>query len=318
MTRPAPTWWRELQNEFGRSLQYPLVSSRGHFEPAPGSVSPRLCEALSRTTQGVQLPPRARIAVYQRQYWMRLFASMQSAFPRLTHVLGAWTFNHLAAAYLRETPPAAPDLDRCTDGFRVRVTRALRAYSGKAINAKAADLIDNDPMLTALGNITAPRELLRQALSMDEAQRRAHRRGTNTRALPPSFDWAKAAHCQLCLAPSFGLVREDWSLATIGFSGAAAPERPAEIKRHRKPQYWVFYRGGHSVASQRIPSVLARLLTLCATQPLDCAAQAVRAACQPAQREMFDQQIDEWLRMAATLGWCTLSSGSDSAGADAC
>ncbi len=320
MSEPAaPGWWVELQRDFGAALRTPLRSAEGRFEPDPRAASPALLDALRRAGSpavGVSLDAGARLGVYQTQYWMRLFETMQTAFPRLTHVVGPWRFNHLAQVHLVDRPPAHPDLDRCADGFHDRTLRALDRFGGASDGARGNYRVEStslaelslapeageDPYCRELALVRVPRTLVRQASSMDEAQRRAMLARTFRTWSPPSLDPEQLGDHRLRFAPSFGLVREDWDLAPIGYA-SEPPTAPGEVVRHDAPRYWVFARGPTSIGSGRVHPIFARLLTQAARRPLGEALAAVRRACQPAQVRVLDERLSHWLELAAESGW---------------
>lgn len=315
----VPAWWVGLQREFGAMLRTPLRAEHRRFEPDPDACSPALHAALDRSTEvaGGNTPGVVeRLEVYQTQYWMRLFNTMQTAFRRLTHVLGPWRFNHLAQIHLSERPPAHPDLDQCANGFHGRIGRALRDMTAGCPPTRGAYEVDQtrlcdlsldertrtDPCCRQLARSTAPLTLVRQALSMDEAQRRAMLAGSFVRWEEPIVDPDRLAPRRLRFSASFSLVREDWELAALGYREPATT-RAVEVSRHPHPRYWVFHRGPRAVGSVRVHPIFARLLARAAKETVGEALEAVRAACKPDQRSRLEQELGGWLRLGAESGW---------------
>ncbi|MEM9453147.1 MAG: putative DNA-binding domain-containing protein [Myxococcota bacterium] len=315
----VPAWWAQLQGEFGAMLRTPLRTERGRFEPDPDACSPALRAALERSTAlagGSEPGVVERLEVYQSQYWMRLFNTMQTAFRRLTHVLGPWRFNHLAQIHLSERPPAHHDLDQCANGFHGRIGRALQGMAAGRTSSRGAYEVDQtrlcdlplderartDPCCQQLARSPAPLTLVRQALSMDEAQRRAMLAGSFVRWEQPIVDPDRLAPCRLRFSASFSLVREDWELAALGYRKPATT-RAVEVSQHPHPHYWVFHRGPRAVGSVRVHPIFARLLARAAKETVGEALEAVRAACKPDQRSQLEQELGRWLRLGAESGW---------------
>lgn len=93
-------WQRALTDH----VRTPLEAKHGQLRPQLGET---------RVLTWVDLPAdqaQARLAVYQRQVWLRHFSVLQAELPTVAHLLGLWTFNRLAAAYLLKFPPDDRDL----------------------------------------------------------------------------------------------------------------------------------------------------------------------------------------------------------------
>ncbi len=101
-----------LQRGFSQVLRTPLDPSSGTLRAVPDRFDPA-------TRAAVVGDADERLAVYNRQYWFRLFGAMQQAYRLTTALLGPWTFNLLATRFLTASPPRGHDLGRAIVGFAV-------------------------------------------------------------------------------------------------------------------------------------------------------------------------------------------------------
>lgn len=111
-----PAWLVPFQHAFTNALRLPLVGGSGVLtstHAAPG------------------------LAVYNRQYWFRLFTALQTSYPLTTRLLGAWTFNHVAQAYLRAEPPTETDLNNLGLSFPCFLARE---HPPEIVEAAGVDL----------------------------------------------------------------------------------------------------------------------------------------------------------------------------------
>lgn len=110
----APPWLAELQRELSAVLRTPLDRSTGTLRATPHTYPPRARDEVAERS-GAQADER--LAVYNRQYWFRLFDALSSAYPLTRRLCGAWELNEHAARYLDAAPPRHWDLDAITPGF---------------------------------------------------------------------------------------------------------------------------------------------------------------------------------------------------------
>ena len=102
--RSAPDWLVELQGRFGAVIRTPLDRSSGALR---ATVSANAPAALDDSLDGPRRPAAERLAVYNRQYWFRLFGVMQTAFPLTARLLGHWhstTTRRAFSSLTRRTP----------------------------------------------------------------------------------------------------------------------------------------------------------------------------------------------------------------------
>jgi len=295
MTRDAlpipPGWLAPLQEAFGRMLRTPLDASTGTFRSAlaPAQLAPDLAG------------PAAGPVLYHEQYWMRLFGAMQSELPRVADVIGPWRFNTLAALHLDETPPVHADLGRCADGFARRVRGVLDglAGSGATPDTRPVGALvaagSPDPWVRALAGVSAPVDLARQALRIDEAARLAFVSPAEPAWRPTPADLEGLMERRLRFARSFRLLREDWALVE------RAGPRP--FARHHPAWFWVSCRTPRSTAFRRLEPAFAHLLEGARLRPLGEALAAVEEVCPPAQADALRRAIRKWIGVALESGW---------------
>ncbi len=107
MNRSVPDWLAEFQARFGEAIRAPLERASGTLTANTTAYDSRLTEKTSAD----------RIAVYNRQYWFRLFDVMQNAFPLTARLIGFWEFNDYAAKFFLAHAPRSWDLDDAPNGF---------------------------------------------------------------------------------------------------------------------------------------------------------------------------------------------------------
>jgi Putative DNA-binding domain len=99
-----------FQRDFTAALCRPLGRATKTLVADTAAYPDALCERI-------RADGRARLAVYNRQYWFRLFGALQTEYRLTCALLGAWTFNEHAERFLLAHPPASHDLARICDGF---------------------------------------------------------------------------------------------------------------------------------------------------------------------------------------------------------
>ena len=100
--KPAPPWLEDFQSRFGTVVRAPLDRATGTLVARVETYDPTMVEA---SIDGPTTTRAERLAVYNRQYWFRLFGVLHSAFPLVCRLLGHWTFNGYAGRYLEAHPP---------------------------------------------------------------------------------------------------------------------------------------------------------------------------------------------------------------------
>ncbi|HEY6877328.1 MAG TPA: DNA-binding domain-containing protein, partial [Polyangiales bacterium] len=198
----------EFQRQFSALLRTPLDRESGSLRAPRESYDAQLVDLI-------QGDARARLAVYHRQYWFRLFTTLQREYPLCARLLGMWHFNGLAAAYLQEHPPAARDLQHCAHAFVPFLERSTRGQA-------------------SLHGV--PTEALRESARIDRAFSRVFLAPEVTPLA--SLPRADLARVQLVLAPTVELLTESWPLMELR-KQMAATESLALPARHPAPRHWV-------------------------------------------------------------------------------
>src|SRR5690606_168951 len=99
----------DFQRWFGAASSRPLRASQAtRMRDVDGLRLTRAANARLKSVNG--LDGRARLEVYNRQYWFRLVAIMQEEYPCAVHLLGLDAFNAWVVRYLMAYPPASPYL----------------------------------------------------------------------------------------------------------------------------------------------------------------------------------------------------------------
>ncbi len=284
-TRSAPDWLAALQARFGAVLRTPLDRSAGSLR---ADVSAYDRDALDDALDGPRRPAAERLAVYNRQYWFRLFGVMQTAFPLTARLLGHWQFNHYAARFLLAQPPHAWDLDRAPDGFEQHLDGALDAG--------------------------AMSDALREASRIDAAWRRLFRAPATAPLRPTADDAARLLDARLVPSPAVAVVVERWPLlelkATLanarGESAVALPPRLADAR------WWALAREPGGVRHVALEAREGELLTLLGRHTVRDALARLEATCSDAERAALPANAQRWLARGIERGvWCGLTTEPD-------
>jgi hypothetical protein len=296
---PPPTWLAPLQEAFGALLEAPLDSTGGRLRSH--ADVPALAAALADPATA-----RARLTLYHEQYWMRLYGALHAELPRFAQVVGYWRFNGLATLHLREAPPTRVDLARCGDGLAARLLAEIDRVAATASPPGTPDtrpigllVTGAGPWEAALRSVSAPVDLARQALRMDEAARRALASPFAGVWRPSGADAASLPARRLRFAPSFRLLREDWALA----ERAVPSDPPAPFARHAEPWFWVSFRAERTTALARVEPGFARLLALAAERPFGEAIDLFAHGCDTTRTESLGAALPGWIERALASGW---------------
>ncbi|XYH96544.1 DNA-binding domain-containing protein [Sorangium sp. So ce1128] len=306
-----PGWLRALQRDFTAVLHTPLESGTGVFRERQDLYPARLVAQL-RSGPGSP-PPAERLALYHRQYWMRLFTALQTSFPRVSRAMGYWHFNHLAALYLAARPPRHFDIDEGARGFAVRLDRALLRLDDGASRGRRskrpAREHEEDAWCRRIELSRAPLAMVRQALRMDEAERHAFESPFEGLWRPTPEELARLAQAgaRLRFAVSCTLTREDWDLARFSrLAGADQDEgAPGAIRRHPSTRAWVFARSAAGTTTTSVDPLFARLLDRCRELPFGEALAAVEQGCTAAEAAQLCENLQGWIALALASGWWT-------------
>jgi Putative DNA-binding domain len=306
---PAPAWLADLQRQFGDALRAPLRVDAGALRPDPASYPPSLCARAS-----------TRLAVYNRQYWFRLYGALQGEYPLTARLLGLWTFNQAAQAFLLAHPPRHADLRRAADGFADAITAALTIDASPAHGAVPASPAPPPPappiapLATAItappapSRSSLPAAALAQAARLDEAWREIWAAPEQPGWRPGPADLTRFERLRLRRSLAATIVCEEWPLLELRHALAddagegAVPLPPA----HPGPRRWALCRVEGGVLRWPLEPAQARLLELLAANPVGQALGALEAEAPEGERARLAEQVREWLAQSVRAGfWAT-------------
>lgn len=274
-TKRGPAWLAELQARFGSVIRTPLDRSTGTLRATVTDYDP---EAVRDAIDGPRAVAAERLAVYNRQYWFRLFTVLQRSFPVTVRLLGAWEFNGYASRFVLTHPPRHWDLDHAPDGFAGFLSDAL------------GDGPDRDGLI--------------DAVTLDDAWRRLFR-APGTRPFHPSADdAARLLDGRLVMSPAVAVVVERYPLlearasmvAVRGLAPVALPERLAE------PRWWALAREPEGVRHLPLEPGEGALLTLLCRYTVREALARLEAACVESERAELPAATQRWLARSVERG----------------
>jgi hypothetical protein len=277
----APAWLAELQRSFGAVLRTPLDRSTGTLRATP-SLYDR--GALDEALDGPRAPAAERLAVYNRQYWFRLFGVMQTAYPLTSRLLGHWRFNEHSAAFLLAHPPRHWDIDRAPDGLD---------------DFLAATLPDDER-----------RDALVEAARIDAAWRALFRAPALPPFAPSAADAARLLDARLLPSPAVALVSERWPLielkrALASDRGESAVPLPPPLPAAR---WWALVRESAGIRHVALEAREGELLALLRERPVREALAALEARCGDDERAALPADARRWLARGVERGqWSGLS-----------
>jgi hypothetical protein len=272
VTRPPPDWLEDFQARFGATLRTPLDRASGTLTATPDAYDAALAARAVRP---------GRLAVYNRQYWFRLFEALQGAFPLTARLLGFWEFNGHAARFLLERPPRSWDLDRAADGFEAFF----------------------DPE----HHEAAERDALREAARIDAAWRRVRRAPAAPAWRPSPADAERLPTARLVPSPAVVFVTETRPLLELRATLRDEPrvELPPPLPRARS---WAVVRRDEGIARFPLEAREAELLELLAGHALSDALAQLESACSDDERAALPEQTRAWLARSVERGdWAGLA-----------
>jgi len=273
--KPAPAWLAELQAHFGAALRTPLDRSTGTLRATPELYD---AEVLAEIVDSARAHSADRLAVYNRQYWFRLFGVLQTAYPLTVRLLGHWRFNDFAARFLRVHPPRDWDLDRAPDGFDTFLVDALA----------------DEPA----------RDALLEAAQLDSAWRAIFRAPATSPFAPSPEDAARLLDAYLEPSPASAIVVEHWPLIALKRALAStAGEAPMPLPpRSRDSRAWLLVREPLGIRQHALESRECQLLLLLQAHTVRDALGALEALCGDTERAALPAQTQRWLAQSVARG----------------
>lgn len=284
----APEWLAALQARFSEVLTTPLDRSSGSLRARAEVYDERAVAAIKHHADA---DPRSRLAVYNRQYWFRLFTVMQSAYSLCARAMGYWDFNALVAGFVVEHPPRGWDLDRLGDGFDAYVERALDADHPR-------------------------RAMVLEAARVDGAWRSIMREPVSTPFQVSPQIAARLLDARLVRSPSVALVHERWSwIEWRAVAMSKGPEAQLPLPTAlAEPRWWALVRERNGARHVPLEPREGALFALLDEHTVRDAMSALEALCPPGERAALPARAQQWLARGVQLGlWTTVVLGDPAA-----
>ena len=283
----------ELQRRFGQVLRTPLDRGSGTLRAVPEAYDATLRAAI--TSDGDRSADD-RLAVYNRQYWFRLFGVFQQAYRLATALVGPWAFNELAARFVIAHPPRGHDLGRVIDGFDTFSLRAL-PEAGVSLGSKGR----------------LPRAALLEAIQIDDAHRTVFEAPYEVALQLSVADADHLAHARLRPSRAFVMIDETWPLSQLRhelpatLSEQCVPLPPPHADGRRS---WAVVRTADGQRVIPLAAPHARLLRLLREHPLGEALAILEASVPPSTAAGIATAAQRWFADGVKLGfWTALEDG---------
>ena len=280
MTRAAPPWLQDFQARFGDVLRTPLARDTGTLSATPDRYD---SELVRETLGGSGMTSAERLAVYNRQYWFRLFGVLHGAFPLTCRLMGYWEFNRYAGRYLLAHPPRGWDIDAIAEDFG--------PFFAREIDEPAAE----------------EREVYVEAARIDAAYRAVFRAPPVTPFRPSAADAAHLLDARLIESPAVAILEEH--------SGLLALRRTllndASERRVPLPPPWpalrtvALFRTAEGTAEVPLEAREAALLRLLREHPVRDAVALLERGCPEEDRAELPSKTQAWLARSVQRGWWT-------------
>lgn len=276
---PAPAWLADFQERFGGVLRTPLDRASGTLRATPSAYDP-----LVGAVDGPRASAPERLAVYNRQYWFRLFTVMQGCFPLTTRLLGHWTFNGHAGRFLLEHPPSGWDVERVSDGF---VTWLAGAVKEPAFDAT----VEGDAVLNAAEIDAAFRTVF---LAPEVAPFR-----------PAAEDAPRILGSRLVPSPAARVIEQRWPLLALRRSlEGDRTEAPVRLpERLLRPEWWAIVRKPQGIAHVPLDPREGLLLRLLERLSVHDALALLEAECAESERAELPAHAQSWLARGVEQGF---------------
>jgi hypothetical protein len=270
MTREGPAWLAEFQARFGDAIRTPLERSSGMLTAQASAYDARL---MAEAADGPATHRASRIAVYNRQYWFRLFDVLQSAFPMTSRLMGYWSYNDYAARFLLAHPPRGWNLDRVAAGFD--------GFLAGALERGDAD----------------ERQALVECARIDAAWHDALSAAKSPSFRPSGADASRLLDAHLVPSPSLRIVEEHRPLVEVRRRlfhdpGASPIELPRPLERSR---WWAILGTADGVASIPLEAREAELLMELGRRSVRAALSHIERGCTPEERALLPERTRAWL-----------------------
>jgi hypothetical protein len=278
ITGDVPSWLFVFQSRFTAMLRTPLDPSSGTYRTSPDRYDAELRRGALPSRE---LPAAERLATYNRQYWLRLFGVVQSAFPLTARLLGYFAFNGYASRFLTETPPRTWNIDRVPDGFEAFLARTL-----------------SEEHCTA-----DERTAIVEAAELDAAWRRVFLAPAQAPFRPTASDAQRLLTGRLRPSEAVAVLRESFPLLSLrarvlddtSEAKVAVPERNAEAR------HFALVRRPGGIGQLTLAAREARLFELLVANPVSEALALLEAECPEDERASLPAMAQRWLAHSVEL-----------------
>jgi len=268
-----PAGLLRLQRGFGSAISTPFEFTETGYRTCTESYPGWLGKAIEPRPDK-QMTGADRLAVYNQQYWFRLFSTMQKELPLLCHLMGSGDLNKLSSAYLSRYPPETHDLRD--------ITRNLEGFLAED---------------TAYGL-----EILRQAARLDRIHVLAFDAPIHDALAPEEMD-ESILSSPLTFQPCFHLFSEDWNLVEIR-RRVAGRDDACEADPEPGRGYWAVWRSRQGVVEERLGPLQYHLADLLgAGRPLAPALGDLLEAIDGDAAAFLEANLQGWLAEWTARGW---------------
>lgn len=281
----SPEWLRELQARFSDLLRTPLDRSSGSLR---ANIEAYDAEFVAAALPSPTLSSAERLAIYHRQYWFRLFTTLQGLYPLTAKLVGYWRFNQFAAQHLAMRPPRGIDIEDIGADFELSLAEQLPEHERL--------VLDSRPALEAAAVL--------DAAHVDAAFHRVGRTPPTEPFLPGPADSARFADSCLRLSPSVALIHERWPLSELR---AGLLERrddqPIQLAdRWQTARHWLLSSQSSKLGLLPLEPREAQLFGLLQRVPLAQALGQLEAEVPAAERGLLPERTQAWLARSMRMG----------------
>ena len=278
-----PDWLKELQAQFGAVLRTPIHPGENGARTEPARYDRALVDEI---VGSATLSAADQLAVYNRQYWFRLYRALQNEYALTARLLGFPAFNAQAERFLLARPPRGHDLHDVADGFR------------EFLDASTSDGNDYRGPL--------PRAALLEAAAIDLAFRRLLYAPVEPAYRPSLGEGARLTGRRRRPSRRWTVLDEHWPLVELKRALADHPgeDRIALPARLPSTRSWLICNtaaGAMMVAP--LPAQAAKLFKLLARHRVGEALARLERDCPPEFREQLPASVERWLAQSVDLGF---------------
>ena len=280
---PVPAWLSDLQSRFGAVLRTPFAGGAEGARERSGRYDREL---VAEITGSPSLPAAGQLAVYNRQYWFRLFRALQNEYALTARLLGYPTFNDHAQRFLLARPPRGHDIHDAADGFR--------EFLGAAASEEGHH---HGPV---------PRAALLEAATVDLAFQRLLYAPSEPVYRPAVGEVGRLAAARLRPSSRWTVLDEHWPLVELKRVLAETPgEDPLPLPpRLPAVRSWLVCNtaaGAMMVAP--LPEQAAKLFRLLTRHRVEDALERLERDCPAAVRAQLPESVQRWLAQSVDLGF---------------